>query len=99
MPLSVSFGSTQPFGFEGTLVGFAAETCDVERYALDKLERKRLDLIAANRVGEEGTGFDADANALTVLWPGGRQEIGRADKAQVARELLSLIAQRLQARP
>ena len=81
------------------VVGFAAETCDVERYALDKLERKRLDLIAANRVGEEGTGFDADANALTVLWPGGRQEIGRADKAQVARELLSLIAQRLQARP
>ena len=45
------------------VVGFAAETHDVERYARDKLERKRLDMIAANRVGEEGSGFDADCNA------------------------------------
>lgn len=76
------------------VVGFAAETQDVERYARDKLERKRLDMIAANRVGEEGSGFDADCNALSVLWPGGAAEIARADKAEVARRLLALIAQR-----
>lgn len=81
------------------VVGFAAETHDVERYARDKLERKRLDMIAANRVGEEGSGFDADCNALTVLWPEGRHEIARADKAQVARELLAVIAQCLRNRP
>ncbi len=77
------------------VVGFAAETDDLERYARDKLVRKRLDLIAANRVGQEGCGFDADANALTVFWPNGQTDIGRAGKAQVARELLALIAQRL----
>lgn len=77
------------------VVGFAAETDDVERYARDKLERKRLDMIAANRVGEEGCGFDADCNALDVLWPGGQAHVARAGKAQVARELLGLIAARL----
>jgi phosphopantothenoylcysteine decarboxylase/phosphopantothenate--cysteine ligase len=81
------------------VVGFAAETHEVERYARDKLERKRLDLIAANRVGEEGSGFDADCNALTVLWSNGRHEIARADKLQVARELLAMIAQRFRNRP
>lgn len=77
------------------VVGFAAETHDVERYARDKLERKRLDMIAANHVGEEGCGFDADCNALEVLWPGGQASIGKAGKAQVARELLAVIATRL----
>lgn len=77
------------------VVGFAAETHDVERYARDKLERKRLDMIAANHVGEEGCGFDADCNALEVLWPGGRASIGKAGKVQVARELLGVIAARL----
>ena len=48
------------------VVGFAAETDDVEAYARGKLEKKRLDLIAANRVGVAGTGFESDDNALTV---------------------------------
>lgn len=77
------------------VVGFAAETDEVERYALDKLERKRLDMIAANRVGVAGCGFDADCNALSVLWPGGKAEVATASKSQVARELLGLIAERL----
>ncbi len=80
------------------VVGFAAETNDLEAYAQGKLERKRLDMIAANRVGQAGCGFDADANALTVLWPGGRAEVAMASKAQVARDLLGLIAKRLAAR-
>ena len=51
-------------------VGFAAETVDVEQYALDKLRRKRLDMIAANDVSRAGQGFNADDNALTVFWQG-----------------------------
>jgi len=77
-------------------VGFAAETHDLEQYARDKLQRKGLDMIAANLVGD-GLGFNADDNALTVFWQGGNQEITRADKSIVARELITLIAERYHA--
>lgn len=74
-------------------VGFAAETHDLERYATAKLEGKKLDMIAANYVGE-GLAFDRDDNALEVFWSGGRQSLGRRDKAALARELIGLIAER-----
>ena len=77
------------------VVGFAAETEDMEAYARDKLARKRLDLIAANPVGG-GRGFEADDNALTVYWQDGHRDIPRAPKAVVARQLLELIADRLE---
>ena len=48
-------------------VGFAAETHDVAAHARDKLERKRIDMIAANQVGPD-CGFDRETNALTVFW-------------------------------
>ena len=73
-------------------VGFAAETEDLERNARDKLERKRLDLVAANLVGE-GLGFDAEDNALSVFWADGGVEFARADKRTLARELVALIAE------
>jgi len=73
------------------LVGFAAETDDLERYARDKLERKGLDLIAANRVGEQ-LGFECADNALLLLWPNGREELARADKRVLARALLERVA-------
>jgi phosphopantothenoylcysteine decarboxylase/phosphopantothenate--cysteine ligase len=76
-------------------VGFAAETEQVAENALAKLERKGLDLIAANRVGPGGLGFEGDENALTVLWPGGSREIPRASKTEVARALVSLISERI----
>ena len=76
------------------VVGFAAETNDVEQNARAKLKRKNLDMIAANEVGE-GIAFDCEDNALTVLWPGGKVEVARAPKLQVARELIALIAKRL----
>jgi phosphopantothenoylcysteine decarboxylase / phosphopantothenate---cysteine ligase len=79
------------------VVGFAAETDEVERYARDKLARKRLDMIAANRVGAGDCGFDSERNALSVYWSDGGAEIAVADKAEVARQLLALIRQRLQA--
>lgn len=77
-------------------VGFAAETQDVEKHALGKLERKGIDMIAANRVGPT-CGFDRETNALTVLWHGGRAELGEATKAALARELVELIAARYRA--
>jgi phosphopantothenoylcysteine decarboxylase/phosphopantothenate--cysteine ligase len=75
------------------VVGFAAETQNVERNALVKLEGKRLDMIAANQVGDN-LAFDCEDNALTVYWPGGKQELGRAPKRQLAAALVSLIAER-----
>ena len=74
------------------VVGFAAETHDVEAYAQAKLERKKLDLIAANQVGN-GCGFERDDNALLLLWPGGRQELATASKLTLARDLVAHIAQ------
>ena len=73
------------------LVGFAAETENVEAYARAKLERKNLDLIAANRVGAD-CGFERDDNALLLLWPDGREELARADKRELARQLIARIA-------
>lgn len=75
-------------------VGFAAETHDVERNALDKLRRKSLDMIAANHVGGTEIGFQSGENALTVYWEGGKMEIPRASKWAVSHRLLSLVAER-----
>jgi phosphopantothenoylcysteine decarboxylase/phosphopantothenate--cysteine ligase len=74
------------------VVGFAAETQDVERNARSKLECKRLDMIAANRVGD-GVAFDRDDNALLLLWPGGREELPSCGKLELARQLVGRIAQ------
>ncbi len=85
---AVAAGSQRPF-----VVGFAAETQNVERNALAKLEGKRLDMIAANQVGDR-LAFDCDDNALTVYWPGGKREIARATKRDVAARLVAVIAER-----
>jgi phosphopantothenoylcysteine decarboxylase/phosphopantothenate--cysteine ligase len=72
------------------LVGFAAETQDLEKYARAKLERKKIDLIAANCVGG-GAGFDACDNELLLLWPGGKESLARADKRELAHRLVARI--------
>ncbi len=79
-------------------VGFAAETHDVADYARTKLRTKKLDLIAANRVGGTGSGFDSDTNALQVIWPGGQQRLPLAPKPVLARQLIKLISQQYHAR-
>jgi len=73
------------------VVGFAAETENVEENARTKLTRKRVDMIAANRVGD-GLAFDCDDNSLLVLWAGGREEIASCGKPELARRLVALIA-------
>lgn len=87
----VAARSDRPF-----VVGFAAETERVEQHALEKLERKRLDLIAANEVGA-CKAFDCEDNALLVLWRGGRCELPQAGKRELATALVALIAERFAA--
>jgi phosphopantothenoylcysteine decarboxylase/phosphopantothenate--cysteine ligase len=78
-------------------VGFAAETNDVAAHAREKLEKKRIDMIAANRVGPD-CGFDRETNALTVYWPGGGEAaLGDGSKPMLARRLVELIAERYRA--
>ena len=76
-------------------VGFAAETHDLEHYAKTKLSQKKLDMIAANWVGREQGGFDSEQNALQVFWQNGQQTLAMMDKNQLAKQLISLIAERL----
>lgn len=73
------------------IVGFSAETEQLEANAREKLEKKRLDMIAANWVGA-GRGFDRDDNALVVYWHDGAAELGSASKLELARRLMTLIA-------
>lgn len=77
------------------VVGFAAETHDLEHYALGKLRDKRVDMIVANPVGTPGSGFEADDNTLTVFMADGRHALGMASKARLADALLDLIDTRL----
>ncbi len=79
------------------LVGFAAETDNVERHALAKLSGKHLDMIAANKVGD-GLAFDKDDNALTVYWNGGQRELCLCSKRDLAGQLVNLIAERYRAK-
>ena len=79
------------------VVGFAAETHDVEKYARGKLADKHLDLIIANQVGIAGNGFESDQNAAIAYWDGGLREFPGTAKTQLAEQLLDLIAERLDA--
>ncbi len=74
-------------------VGFAAETEKLEHYATDKLNRKKLDMIIANLVGENLC-FDADDNEVIVLWHEGRKSLPRLSKPELARRLIEIIASR-----
>jgi phosphopantothenoylcysteine decarboxylase / phosphopantothenate---cysteine ligase len=73
-------------------VGFAAETQDLLANAKKKIHSKRLDLIIANDVTQEGAGFDTDTNIVTLLWSDGRSEaLPILSKAEVARHILDRI--------
>ena len=78
------------------VVGFAAETEQLEANARAKLEHKRVDLVAANLVGAPGTGFESDDNALAVFARDGSVlRLGPAPKRELADALVQLIAERL----
>ncbi|MGN7357622.1 bifunctional phosphopantothenoylcysteine decarboxylase/phosphopantothenate--cysteine ligase CoaBC [Paenibacillus sp. SAF-054] len=78
------------------LIGFAAETHDVEFYAKDKLIRKNCDLIVANDVTADGAGFRSDTNIVQVYDADGLVErLPVMSKDEVARRLLSIAAERM----
>jgi len=89
---TVSAAAGAPF-----TVGFAAETTDVLTYARGKLESKGLDMIVANDVSNAAIGFNSEQNAVTVLWRKGSRVLEQASKAAIARDLIALIATRLDA--
>ena len=74
--------------------GFAAETHDIEVHAQGKLNRKNLDLIAVNRIGIEGSGFESDRNLIHVFTRGsnGMKTFGPSSKDNVAKSLLEYMA-------
>lgn len=74
------------------LIGFAAETDDLFENARRKIERKNLDLIVVNDVGEEGAGFAVDTNRVHLLWPDGRHEsLPRMSKTETAQRILDAL--------
>lgn len=89
-----------PPGERPFVVGFAAETMAAGEALRAAAEAKRrakgMDMIAANRVGP-GLGFEAEDNALEVLWAGGGASLARAPKRVLARRLVALAAERLHA--
>ena len=57
------------------LVGFAAETRNLEEYAKEKIAKKNLDLIVVNDVSAPGAGFDVDTNIITIFTPEGEKPL------------------------
>lgn len=73
-------------------VGFAAETENIEQNALLKLKKKKLDLIVANDVSEEGIGFDAEDNRVSLFFPDGRVvHTDKKSKLEISRIILDEI--------
>ncbi len=84
---TIAAGDPRPY-----TVGFAAETHDVIAYARGKMERKQLDMIVANDVSNQETGFNSDENEVTVIWAGGEESLQRASKSTIAGQIMALIA-------
>ncbi len=79
------------------MVGFAAETQDVEKYAKGKLEKKKLDMIACNDVSRKDIGFASDDNAMTVFFANKFERpavpMAKASKDDIAEQLVGLIGE------
>jgi len=84
---------------EQLLVGFAAETSDTLEKAAEKMRKKKVDLMVANNVSEEGVGFAADENEVWLIWPDGRKKlIPRQSKRKISQEIFSEIEVLLEGR-
>jgi len=76
-------------------IGFAAETEKLKKHAYGKLSRKRLDMIAANRVGQDDSGFESENNEILILVPDGEKHLGKGSKQLLARRLIEEVAARI----
>ncbi|MES2995720.1 MAG: phosphopantothenoylcysteine decarboxylase [Verrucomicrobiota bacterium] len=79
------------FAFTGTLVGFAAETKNLEANAREKLQRKHCDLVIANDVSKPGIGFDSDHNEVLLVFPDHSEPLSLASKHDLAHQLVRAI--------
>ncbi|HEX2643952.1 MAG TPA: phosphopantothenoylcysteine decarboxylase, partial [Thermoanaerobaculia bacterium] len=80
-------------------VGFAAETHDLETYALDKLRRKRVDFLVANDVSRKDIAFGSEANEVTVYRREGEPVfVSRRPKSELSSYLLDLFSEALATR-
>lgn len=77
------------FHFNGTLIGFAAETENLETNARDKLLRKGCDLVIANDVSRADIGFDSNQNEVLFVQNKGTEAIEKTDKTELAHLILS----------
>ena len=76
------------FGFEGKLIGFAAETQNVVDYARGKLERKKCDFVVANDVSQPGIGFDSRENAVVLVYPDREVYLEQDTKEHIAMQII-----------
>lgn len=83
-------GSIKPIS--QLLVGFAAETGDLEAEAKRKLEEKNADFIVANDVLQPDAGFSVDTNRVTVVGKGSVVNLELADKKEIADKVLAIVA-------
>ncbi len=90
-------GKREEGEFRDTFVaGFAAETDNLEEYALKKLNEKNLDMICLNDVSREDAGFGTDTNAVTLFFrDGGIKELPLLSKAETAEKILDEIDKRI----
>jgi len=84
-----SLGANKPDG--QVLCGFAMETEDMVKHAREKLERKHLDLVAANNVKTKGAGFGTDTNVITLLTKSGQKELALMSKEEAASQIVDVI--------
>ena len=76
------------FGFQGTLIGFAAETNDVEEYARGKLLRKQCNMVVANDVSRADIGFDSRENEVALVFPDRVEYLGKDTKEHIAMHII-----------
>ena len=76
------------------VVGFAAETHNLETSARKKLTRKNCDMIIANNVSGSDSGMESDVNEVTIFFGDGqKQQLARAEKKNLARALMKIICE------
>jgi len=93
VPTRDILGSLQNKDRQFLVVGFAAETNDLEANAQKKLHAKHCDIIVANDVSRADSGMESDANEVTIFFRNGeKKKISRASKKIIARELVKILA-------
>ena len=78
------------FSFEGTLVGFAAETENVVSNARGKLLKKGCDLVVANDVSRSDIGFDSNENEVILVFRDDEEPVAKADKSRIAHHVVEV---------